>query len=104
LAKKLKGTVQRELRGVKIGINRFFMMYSLAVNCLLPCPKGHHHERSINVLSGCSTFNKKNYKIPRQHYVFFCCCALKYHAAAKFFIGGSESFENGRGLGEHNVS
>ncbi len=24
--------------------------------CSLPCPKGHHHERSINVLSGCSTF------------------------------------------------
>ncbi len=45
----LKGTVQRELRGVKIGINRFLMMYSLAGKCPLPCPKGHHHERRINV-------------------------------------------------------
>jgi hypothetical protein len=27
-------------------------------------------------------------------FVFFCC-ALKYHAAANFFIGGRESFENG---------
>ncbi len=51
-----KGTVQRELRGVKIGINRSLMMYSLAGKCHLPCPKGHHHERSINVFSGFSTF------------------------------------------------
>jgi hypothetical protein len=52
----VKGTVQRELRGVKIGINRFTMMYSPAGTCPLPCPKGHHHERSINVISGFSTF------------------------------------------------
>jgi hypothetical protein len=25
------------------------MIYSLAGKCPLPCPKGHHHERSINV-------------------------------------------------------
>jgi len=28
-----------------------------------------------------------------KHYVFFvfyCCCALKYHAAAEFLIGGRE--------------
>ncbi len=49
-----KGTVQRELRGVKIG--RSIMMSSLAGKCSLPCPKGHHHERNINVFSGCSTF------------------------------------------------
>ena len=48
-----KDTVQWELRGVKIGINRSLMMYSLAGKCHLPCPKGHHHERSINVFSGC---------------------------------------------------
>jgi hypothetical protein len=52
----IKGTVQRELRGVKIGINRFLLMYSPAGKCPLPCPKGHHHERSINVISGFSTF------------------------------------------------
>jgi hypothetical protein len=27
-------------------------------------------------------------------FVFYCCCALKYHAAANFLIGGRESFEN----------
>jgi hypothetical protein len=52
----IKGTVQWELRWVKIGINRFIMMYSLASKFPLPCPKGHHHERSINVFSGFSTF------------------------------------------------
>ncbi len=52
----LAGTVQWELRGVKIGINRSLMMHSLAGKCPLPCPKGHLHERSINVFSGFSTF------------------------------------------------
>jgi hypothetical protein len=36
-----------------------------------------------------------------KHYVFFVvfyCYALKYQAAANFFIGGRESFENGRGF------
>jgi hypothetical protein len=33
-----------------------------------------------------------------KHYVFYCCCALKYHAAANFLIGSRESFENGRGF------
>ena len=28
----------------------------IAGKCSLPCPKGHHHERSINVLSGITTF------------------------------------------------
>jgi hypothetical protein len=44
----LKGTVQWELRGVKIGINRSItcMMYSLAGKCPLPCPKGQKHKRS----------------------------------------------------------
>jgi hypothetical protein len=46
---RLKGTVQRELRGVKIVINRSITMSSFAGKCPLPCPKGHHHERSINV-------------------------------------------------------
>jgi hypothetical protein len=36
----LKGTVQRELREVKIGINRFLMMYSPARKCPLPLPQG----------------------------------------------------------------
>jgi hypothetical protein len=43
--------------------------------------------------------NKKNDQIPPQtlcFFVFYCCCALKYHAAANFCIGGRESFENGR--------
>jgi hypothetical protein len=32
-------------------------------------------------------------------FVFFnCCCALKYHAAAKFWIDGRESFQNGGGF------
>ncbi len=52
----LKGTVQWELRWVKIGINRSIMMFSLAGKCPIFCPKGHHHERSINVLSDCNTF------------------------------------------------
>jgi hypothetical protein len=54
--KIFKGTVQREPRWVKIGINRSIMMSSLAGKCPLLCPKGHHHERNINVLSGCNTF------------------------------------------------
>ncbi len=43
---------------------------------------------------------EKNDKIPPQTLCFFChcCCALKYHAAANFFIGGRESFEKGRGF------
>jgi hypothetical protein len=52
----LKGTVQRELRWVKIGINRTARINCIAVKCPLPCPNGHHHERKINVLSGCITF------------------------------------------------
>jgi hypothetical protein len=52
----LKGTVQRELWWVKISFNRSIMMSSLAGKCPLLCPKGHHHERSINVLSGIITF------------------------------------------------
>jgi hypothetical protein len=51
-----KGTVQRELRWVKIGINRTVRINCIAGKCHLPCPKGHHHERSINVLDGCNTF------------------------------------------------
>jgi hypothetical protein len=53
---RFKGTVQRELRWVKIGINRTAMKICIAGNCHLPCPKGHHHERSLNILGGCSTF------------------------------------------------
>jgi hypothetical protein len=53
---ELKGTVQWELRWVKIGINRSIMMSSLAGKCPILCPKGYHHERSINVLSDCNTF------------------------------------------------
>ncbi len=52
----IKGTVQRELRWVKIGINRTAMKICIAGKYRLPCPKGHHHERSINILCGCSTF------------------------------------------------
>ncbi len=52
----LKGTVQRELRGVKIGINRTARINCIAGKCHLPCPKGHHHERSLNLIGGCSTF------------------------------------------------
>ncbi len=51
-----KGTVQPELRGDKIGINPTAMKICVAGKCRLPCPKGHHHERSINILGGCSTF------------------------------------------------
>ncbi len=51
-----KGTVQRELRGVKIGINRTARINCIAGKCHLPCPKGHHHERSLNVIGGYSTF------------------------------------------------
>jgi hypothetical protein len=48
--KQLKGTVQRELWKVKIGVNRTAMKICFAGKCRLPCPKGHHHERSINIL------------------------------------------------------
>ncbi len=51
-----KGAVQPELRGVKIDINRTAMKICVAGKCPLSCPKGHHHERSINILGGCSTF------------------------------------------------
>jgi hypothetical protein len=53
---ELRGTVQPELRWVKIGINRTAMKICIAGKCRLPCPKGHHHERSINLLDGCNTF------------------------------------------------
>ncbi len=56
LYKHIKGTVQRELRWVKIGINRTVRINCIAGKCHLPCPKGHHHERSINILDGCNTF------------------------------------------------
>ncbi len=52
----IKGTVQWELRWDKIVINRSILMYSFAGKCPLPCPNGHHHERSINVFSVCGTF------------------------------------------------
>jgi hypothetical protein len=52
----LKGTVQRELRWVKIGINRTARINCIAGKRDLLCPKGHHHERSLNVIGGCSTF------------------------------------------------
>ncbi len=56
LPAQIKGTVQRELRWVKIGINRTARIKCIAGNCHLPCPNGHHHERSFNVIGGCSTF------------------------------------------------
>ncbi len=46
----IKGTVQGELRWVKIGINRTALKICIAGKCRLPCPKGHHHERRINIL------------------------------------------------------
>jgi hypothetical protein len=52
----LKGTVQPELRWVKIGINRAVRINCIAGTCHLRCPKGHHHERSINLHGDCSTF------------------------------------------------
>jgi hypothetical protein len=52
----IKNTVQRELRGVKIGINRTERINCIAGKCHLPCPNGHHHESFINVFSGFSTF------------------------------------------------
>jgi hypothetical protein len=52
----LKGTVQRELRWVKICINRTGRINCIADKCNFPCPKGHHHESIINVPGGCSTF------------------------------------------------
>jgi hypothetical protein len=46
--------------------------------------------------------HKKMTKSLPKHYVlffiFYCCCALKYPAAANFLIGGRESFENGSGF------
>ena len=56
MSANLKGTVQRELRWVKIGINRTAMKICIATKSRLSCPKGYHHERSINILGGCSTF------------------------------------------------
>jgi hypothetical protein len=53
---EIKGTVQRELRWVKIGINRTARINCIAGKCHFPCPKGHHHESIINVPGGCSTF------------------------------------------------
>ncbi len=44
---------------------------------------------------------KKITKSLHKHYVFlvfYCCCALKYHAAGNFLIGCRESLENGRGF------
>ncbi len=52
----VKGTVQRVLRWVKIGINRTARINCIAGKCNFPCPNGHHHESIINVLGGCSTF------------------------------------------------
>jgi hypothetical protein len=43
----LKGTVQRELRWVKIGINRTARKHCIAGKCHLPRPKGHHHKQTI---------------------------------------------------------
>jgi hypothetical protein len=54
--RKLKGTVQPELRWVNIGINRTAMKICVAGKCRLSCPKGHYHERNINILGGCSAF------------------------------------------------
>jgi hypothetical protein len=54
----LKGTVQRELRWVKIGINRTARINCIAGKCHFQCPKAHHHESIINVLGGCSTFRR----------------------------------------------
>ncbi len=52
-----KGTVQRELRWVEIGINRTARINCIAGKCHLPCPKGHHHESSLNVIGACILFN-----------------------------------------------
>jgi hypothetical protein len=54
--RSLKGTVQRELRWVKIGINRTARINCIAGKCHFPCPKGHHHESIINVIGSCSIF------------------------------------------------
>jgi hypothetical protein len=51
----LKGTVQWQLRGVKISFNQSILMNSLVGKCPSPCPNGHHQERSINIFSICST-------------------------------------------------
>ncbi len=53
----LKGTVQWQLRRVKIGINRSNMTNCLAGKCSLPCPNAHHHERSINFSASLVHFN-----------------------------------------------
>jgi hypothetical protein len=52
--------LDRYLKGTKVGqnwyqSNRKGKLYCRQVHNLT-CPKGHHHERSINVLGGCSTF------------------------------------------------
>jgi hypothetical protein len=54
---RLKGTVQWQLRWVKIGINRSNMTSCLADKCSLPCPNGHHHARSINFSASLVHFN-----------------------------------------------
>ena len=54
---KVKGTVQREPRGVKIGTNRTARINCIAGKCHLPCPKGHHHERSFNVIAAVVLFD-----------------------------------------------
>jgi hypothetical protein len=54
--RNFKGTVQRELWWVKIGINRTARINCIAGKCHLQWPKGHHHERSLNVIGSCSTF------------------------------------------------
>ncbi len=69
------------IKGVKIGINRSIMMSSLAGKCSLPCPQGHHHERSINVFSGailagrvCNICQRPNIFVPQSR------LALKNHS------------------------
>ncbi len=52
-----KGTVKWQLRWVKIGINQSNMTNCLAGKCSLPCPNGHHHERSINFSASLVHFN-----------------------------------------------
>jgi hypothetical protein len=52
-----KGTVQWQLMWVKIGINRSNMTNCLAGKYSLPCPNGHHHERSINFSASLVHFN-----------------------------------------------
>jgi hypothetical protein len=54
---QFKGTVQWQLRWVEIGINRSNMTNCLAGKCSLPCPNGHHNERSINLSASLVHFN-----------------------------------------------